>query len=606
MQESDTDTAQTQARTRPLTSSEESGLLWRFANPVPIVVFVALVALALRLVNLDARVAHQDEARVAYWIARYAKTGVWEYRRIVHGPFLVHVNSVLFSLFGASDFTMRFVVALLGGLLPLSALLFRERLRPSETVALAVLFALNPVLLYYSRFMRNDVPLAAAMVFALGFVVRYFDTRRLRYLFAGVASFALGFTMKENALLYVACWAGAGVLLYDHRLFLRRVGNDGIAAVVPRWMRRGARRLVDGERTAVVSLLSGIGVAVLAVLEFLLVIVFFYAPRSQTRPGIGLWKAFSNPTMLPEVLGAATFGTWEKFMGWTGHTEHSYLPFFGDFIRTLEVGALALCLLAIVGFVVDRYSGDRPNDVVAFGFYWGIASVLGYPLVMDIKAGWATVHAIVPLAFPAAVGLALVFRWGWDAYERRDDVSVVAAAILLLLVSAQVGVSAYDTTYQNPQSPDNQLVQYAQSSTEAKPLIDDLQRIARSNDPEKADVLFYGEELDSPDESAHSIPPAGEGWFARLPLAWYFEAADANVTSTNESDDLAGEKPPIVVALNDAETCSSEDGTAEDIDEHMDGYRRFEFHRYGFDSGCTISGMSIYVEEGRLSANSTT
>ncbi|WP_435155467.1 flippase activity-associated protein Agl23 [Haladaptatus sp. DFWS20] len=595
------DTAQKHTRSRSLPSSEESGLLTRFTNPVPLILLVTIFALALRLVDLGGRVAHQDEARVAYWIARYAETGIWQYRPIVHGPFLVHVNSILFSLFGANDFSMRLIVALLGGLLPLSALLFRERLRPSETIALAVLFAFNPVLLYYSRFMRNDVPLAAAMVFALGFLVRFSDTRKLRYLFAGVASFALGFTMKENALLYAACWAGAGVLLYDHRLFLRRVGNDGIAAAIPPRLRNWVRE-TDRQSLALTALI-GIGVTFLAVIEFLAIIILFYAPRSQTQPGPGLWKAFSSPGMVPEVIGTATLGTWNEFQSWTGHTDHSYLPFLGDFVETLEVGALALCLLAVVGFLVDRYSGDLPNDVVAFGFYWGVASILGYPLVMDIKAGWATVHAIVPLAFPAAVGLALVFRWGRDAYEGRDDVSVIAAVVLLLLVSAQVGATAYDTSYQNPQSPDNQLVQYAQSSSEAKPLLNDLQRIARTN--EGTDVLFYGGELYSSDESDHEVAPAGGGWFERLPLAWYFEAADADITSTKNASDLAGEKPPIVVTMNNASTCSDQDGTAEDIDPYMDGYSRYEFHRYGFDSGCTVSNMAIYVEDGQASVNQT-
>ncbi len=593
MQGSDT------AQKHTLTSSEESGLLERFANSVSIVALVAVVALLLRLVNLGARVAHQDEARVAYWIARYAETGIWEYRPIVHGPFLVHVNSLVFSVLGTNDFTMRLVVAVFGGLLPLSALLFRERLRSTETIALALLFALNPVLLYYSRFMRNDVPLAAVMVFAFGFVVRFSDTRKLRYLFAGVASFALGFTMKENALLYAACWAGAAVLLYDHRLFLRRVGSEGIAAAIPPRLRNWVRE--NDKQSIARTALFGSGVAVLAVLEFLLIIIFFYAPRSQTRPGPGLWKAISDPAMVPKVIGAATVGTWDKFQSWTGHTDHPYLPFLGDYLQTLEVGALALCLLAVIGFVVDRYSGDRPRDVVAFGFYWGVASILGYPLVMDIKAGWATVHAIVPLAFPAAVGLALIFRWGREGYERQDDVSVVAAVVLLLLVTAQVGATAYDTTYQNPQSPDNQLVQYAQSSTEAKPLLTDLQRIAREN--QGPDVLFFGEELDTPDESDNDVPKAGPGWFARLPLAWYFEAANAEVVSTNESSDLSGQKPPIVVTLNNVSTCNSEDGTAEDIESHMAGYDRYQFHRYGFDSGCTVSSMSIYVD--RLSQNAT-
>ncbi|GAA0225579.1 flippase activity-associated protein Agl23 [Haladaptatus pallidirubidus] len=598
------DTAQTNTRSRSLPLSEESGLLARFANPVSLVLLITIFALALRFVDLGARVAHQDEARVAYWIARYAETGVWYYRPIVHGPFLVHVNSILFSIFGANDFSMRLVVALLGGLLPLSALLFRERLRPSETVALAALFALNPILLYYSRFMRNDVPLAAVMVFALGFFVRFSDTRKLRYLFLGVASFALGFTMKENALLYVACWVGAGVLLYDHRLFLRRVGNEGIAGAIPPRIRNRIR--ANDDQSLALSILLGLAVALLAIIEFFVIIIFFYAPRSQGQSGPGLWKAFSNPGMFPDVIGSATVGTWNEFMSWTGHTDHPYLPFFTDFLRTLEVGALALCVLAVAGFLIDRYSGDRPNDVVSFGFYWGIASLLGYPIVMDIKAAWALVHVVVPLAFPAAVALALVFRWGRDGYERRDDVSAVAAVILLLLVSAQVGTAVYDTTYQNDQNPDNQLVQYAQSSsTDAKPLLSDLQRISQEN--EGTDVLFYGSELYSSDESADDIAPVGnggDGWFARLPLAWYFEAADADVTSTDDADDLQGDKPPIVIAMNSSTTCSDQSDTAEDIDSHMDGYSRYEFERYGFDSGCTVSSMAIYVEEGRTVSES--
>ncbi|WP_458210071.1 flippase activity-associated protein Agl23 [Haladaptatus sp. NG-SE-30] len=567
------------------------------------VVAITLLALLVRVVALDARVAHEDEARVAYWIARYAETGIWEYRPIVHGPFLVHVNSVVFNLFGANDFTMRLLVALLGGCLPLGALLFRERLRPTETVALAALFATNPVLLYYSRFMRNDVPLAAAMVFAFGFFVRFLDTRRSRYLFAGVASFALGFTMKENALLYLVCWVGATVLLYDQRLFLRRVGNEGFASAFPPLVLDGFRRLWNRDLTVVTEHLRWVGVAVLAVVEFIAIIVFFYAPRSVSRPGPGLGKSVSHPEMVPGLIMTATIGTWEKFIGWTNHSDHAYLPYLGDFLLTLEVGALALCLLAVVGFLVDRYSGDQPRDVVSFGFYWGIASVLGYPLVMDIPAGWATVHAIVPLAFPAAVALAIVFRWGVEGYERRDDVSVVATAILLLLVTAQVGVTAYDTSYENPQSPDNRLVQYAQPASEMKPLITDLQRIAATN--EGPDVLFYGAELYSPNESAHEVPPAGRGWFARLPFAWYFETTDASIVSTEQQTDIDDQRPPIVITLNNVSTCASEDGTAEDIDRYMGDYRRYEFHRFGYNSGCHVSSMAIYVEKGDDSVNST-
>ncbi|MCO8243222.1 MULTISPECIES: flippase activity-associated protein Agl23 [unclassified Haladaptatus] len=602
MQGSDT----AQKRTRPLTSSDESSLLQRLTEPVPLVVLITVVGLALRLVSLGARVAHQDEARVAYWIYTYSQNGVWYYRHIIHGPFLMQVNSIVFSLFGANDFTMRFVVALLGGLLPLAALLFRERLRPSETVALAFLFAANPVLLYYSRFMRNDVILGVAMVFALGFLVRYFDTHRLSYFFAAVACFALGFTMKENALLYVACWVGAGVLLYDHRLMLKRVGNEGIGAAVPRRYRIGAVRLMEGDRSVMNSVLKALGVGLAAVIEFLIIFIYFYAPRSQSQPGPGLWKSLSHPEMIPKVLVAATVTVGNNFIGWQGHADHAYLPYLEHLLTTLKVGALALCILAVVGFVLDRYSGDRPRDVVAFGFYWGVASILGYPLVMDIKAGWAAVHAIIPLAFPAAVGLALVFRWGWEAYEDHDDVSLAAAAVLLLLVVASAGTTAYSTTYQHPQDPDNQFVQYAQSSsTHSKPLLHTLERISREN--EGTDVLFYGSKFYSSNEAADDVYPVesgegGEGWFARLPLNWYLESADAQMASTQNASNLRGDKPPIVIAPANVSTCSSEDSTAEDIEGYMSGYTRYEFQRFSYNSGCHISTTVIYVQNSSLSS----
>ena len=86
---------------------------------------VALLALVTRLYRLGERVAHWDEARVAYWTMRYIETGNFDYRPIIHGPFYHHVNRHVFAWLGANDFTMRLVVAVIGALLPVPLLLFR-------------------------------------------------------------------------------------------------------------------------------------------------------------------------------------------------------------------------------------------------------------------------------------------------------------------------------------------------------------------------------------------------------------------------------------------------------------------------------------------------
>ena len=580
-----------------------------YASRTELVVFgVTLVALVARLVGLGARIAHQDEARVAYWAYRFMETGVYEYRPIVHGPFLTIVNGHLFDLFGASDFTMRLVPALVGGLLPLTALLLRERLRASETVAVALVLAFNPILLYYSRFYRNDVLLAGFMLVAFAFFVRAYDDRRPAYLYAGTAFFALAFTTKENALVYPVCWLGAAVLLWDHRLFVERAGEHGLLRVVWNRVKRTAEGVWDWA-----------GHFALAVVEFLAIVVFFYAPRNADKitepsppspfvePNVpGLYEVLGDPTLLPAVVGHATLGSWHDFTGqWASGNDSSYLAAFEPLMSVLEAGAIVLLLLAIGGFVLDRYTGERPSDVVSFTAYWGAASILGYPVIVDNPFPWETIHMIMPLVVPAAVGLALVARLGLESVTDGDALSATAAALILLMITAQVGATVADTSYIDPQSNDNELVQYAQSSSEMKPLLQEIRRAVRSN--EGIDVLYYGTEPDgdgfyAPHPESHEIPPAGAGWFERLPFAWYMEAYGAETDSVGRADLVGdavqgGDAPPVVITFGNSTACTKDYEGAADIAQSMDGYERHEVQRFSHDSGCIISSVVVYVDE---------
>ncbi|USZ67151.1 TIGR03663 family protein [Halorussus salilacus] len=554
------------------------------------VVGVTLFALAVRFVGLGTRIAHQDEARVAYWAARYLETGVYEYRPIVHGPFPQIVNGNLFGVLGPSDFTMRLVVAVLSGLFPLVALLLRDRLRGSEMVALALLLAVNPVVLYYSRFYRNDVLLAGFMLTAFAFYVRAYDTRKARHLYLGTAAFALAFTTKENALVYPVCWAGAAVLLWDHRLLVERAGDRGVLGLL---------------REDIANRLRGLAHWVphlaLAAVEFLAIVVFFYAPRNTDRLADndtpGLYEALGNPLLLPAVVEEALVGSWDAFAGqWGSGSEDSYLTMFMDLVPAYVEGASVLLVLALAGFVVDRYADSRPRDVVAFATYWGAFSILGYPVIVSNPFPWEVLHAVVPLVVPAAVGLALVARLGLASAVDGDAVAATAAALVLLVVAAQVGATAYATSFESPQSDDSDLVQYAQSSSEMKPLLGEMQTVVEANGG--IDVLYYGEDL-AGEESSHDVPPAGSGWFERLPFAWYMEAYDAETDSTDRADLLGNmdEKPPIVIALGETDTCSDPYDSAADIDQHMDGYDRHEVDRFLHDSGCTVSSVVVYVDE---------
>ncbi|WP_136588666.1 flippase activity-associated protein Agl23 [Salinigranum halophilum] len=544
---------------------------------------ISLLALLLRVVSLGGRVMHWDEGRVGYWILRYQETGIHSYRPIVHGPFLPIVNDYLFAVIPASDFAARLPVAVVGGLLPLAAWLFRDYLDDDEVVALGALFALNPLLVYYSRFMRNDVLVAAFSVVALGFLLRLLVTRRLSYLVGAGASMGLAFTTKENALLYVLCFLGAGALLLDHRLVREARAGTRLSDVFAETWPTAAYRWVRGEEGTFERGLARVGLAAVGALAaFFVVVVFFYAPRPD------LWTALSNPASLPGVVEAGTVEPAERLYGtWIdgGHQDNPYLPFLHDYLETLVYGAPVVLVFGLVGSVVDRYSPADPGfrPLVAFAVYWGLASVVGYPLATDIEAPWAVVHAVVPFAIPAAVGLAFAFRAGLDALGDDDRVSTGLAALVLL--AALGGTMGANAAYWNStEEADKAVLQWAQPGNDLRESVVEMRAVVEAN--EGTDVLFYGtttpggdsvELYVSDESSADTPPPGGPAWHSRLPLPWYLELSDAEVTSTapeTPPEEALADAPPVVVA---------HDWDRSEVEPHLDGYtaREHAFKLWG-------------------------
>ena len=567
------------------------------------VLAITALALAVRLLALGARIFHWDEGRVGYWILRYHETGEFAYRPIVHGPFLFVVNDWVFSVpgLGASDFSARLIVAVVGGCLPLSAWLLRDRLRDTEVVALALVLAANPLLVYYSRFMRNDVLVGAFAFAALAVFVRGLDRGDARYLYPAAALLGLAFTTKENAVVYLLCVLGAGALLVDHRLYRRtRDGASVVTLVRSEWRTAAAYRLASWGGSVRRGLGLAVAHSVAAVVVFVAVVTFFYAPRPD------LWQALAAPGRLPGVVESATVGSWETFFDlWVSgsHQSHDYLPFLYDYLETLLFGAPFVVLFAVVGFVADGYGAadvDTPGSrsLVAFATYWGAVSVVGYPIATDIRAPWAAVHAVIPLAVPAAVGVVTLGRQVRTAVERgrsragEDGSDVVrtlraawtpsAALAALLLCGAVAGVVGANATYTNSTDDDEagEVIQWAQPENDLKETLALVRGVVRVHD-EGPDVLFVGTHAPGnpsdvrfhvTDEGSLAQPrPGGPSWHTRLPLPWYLERYGAAVTSTPPDDKTLGaDPPPVIVAAS---------WDADVVDRQLTGYSR---HRHDF------------------------
>ena len=481
---------------------------------------VVAVALAVRFVGLGERVFHWDEARVGYWILQYQATGDWEYRAIVHGPFLFQVNEALFGVLGDSNAVARAPVALVGGLLPGVAWLFRSRLDDVEVVAFAALRALNPGLVYYSRFMRSDVLVAAFSLAALGFAVRAIDTGRGRSLVAAGGLLALAFTTKENALVYVGMFVGAAALLFDARLFTARERGESWRSTVRGYATWTGRGLWAWRRS-----LAGAAAA------FLLVFVVFYAPRPAFS------QAFSDPGKLPGALAAGSLGAAAEFWGTWGvggvSRDHSYVAFLADAVETMGATALVVSVAGVLGFLAERYVADEPRDLVLFAGYWGLASVVVYPAITDISGVWSVTHAVVPLAIPAAVGIGMVVHAGRRSLESDDRAGVALAALVVLALVAQVGVVTAETSFVMPQEEENSLVQFGQPGSDMSDTLATVESVTSAHGP-GPDVVFFGDHFHVSKDIDPSDPAsvADTNWFNRLPLNWYLERGDATVEST--------------------------------------------------------------------------
>jgi len=582
---------------------------------------ITAVALFARLVLLGDRIAHFDEGRVGWWAINYMNTGEIHYRFIVHGPLVQHVNRWLFQIAGANDFTMRLPIAIVGGLLPASVYLYREHLRDAEMVAVAFFLAFNPVLVYYSRFFRSTLPVAAFGFVAFGLLVRFYDTRDPRYVHAAAVFAALMIAAKENAVAYYITWLGASAVVAYHALFRR----SGPAVLGAAWEEYGRGYLLT--RSALVSLVGALfmaeiflafltlgnvypstsfeplaylavagfvalaiyygvftdkdaygvlGHALLALVIFLGIAFFFYAPRAGTKGGVGLWKTVAYLRLafvdLLTQFDTGGFGTFFASVGtlieatlddvisgygyWFGGAEETgnYVSYFGQFLETTGTFAGPILVLSVVGVVVELFGSREPRYVVVAVFAWGFVSVFGYPLGTDIYGGWITVNAVLPLALPAGVGLALFYEWlgrSWRGAESGDTDLVAAgmAVVLLLAVVGTVGVGLATGVYTNDQADGNSLVQYAQPGGEMRPTIQEMRAAAAGN--EGVDVLFYGSNLVRETPRSGRLYPRCLNIGNGLPLHWYVNVtgstADCAYNATTLEPWATGTDRPMVV-----------------------------------------------------------
>src|SRR3954447_11258975 len=170
-----------------------------------LLVWGVLIALTIlvRFIALGDRPFHHDESQDAYFSYLFRQTGDYEYNPLLHGPLRFYLTGLMYVLFGDSNFTARLAPALMGASMVPMCWLLRPLLGRIAAFATAVLFAFGPSYLYFSRFAREDIYIAAITLGLVIAIWRFLDHPRRYHPAIIGALIALSFATKETTFITV-------------------------------------------------------------------------------------------------------------------------------------------------------------------------------------------------------------------------------------------------------------------------------------------------------------------------------------------------------------------------------------------------------------------
>jgi len=176
----------------------------RFSSSVILWLIIAITAggAFLRFWDLQSKPFMHDESLFAYFSYCVYPLFNYRYDPLLHGPMLEHLTALLYFVFGDTNFTARFWPAFLGTICIFLCWPFRRQISLSGAIACAAMICLSPTLLYYSRFLRNDIFLLFFELVTILFFIQWQKSGRPWAGFSFSFFSGLLICIKENAIFF--------------------------------------------------------------------------------------------------------------------------------------------------------------------------------------------------------------------------------------------------------------------------------------------------------------------------------------------------------------------------------------------------------------------
>lgn len=387
---------------------------------------LGLLALVSRFLFLGERVPHHDEAVHAHLARELLLLGKYQYDPTYHGPLQFYVLAPLMALFGQNDLVARSWAAACGVALALVPMLLRRRLGAGAALGTGLLILLSPTLTYYSRFARNEGPVALFTLAAVALLLSGQRSHRFPLVAVAVLA-ALHLASKETFYIYLAVMGaalGATLLCYPHQAFRS----------LKTWLSRQRAHLAAAA-------------AVFFALSITLYTFFFRYPEDVLFP----FKAFSY--WWGQHAQERVAGPWWYYLPRLGLYEAPVVAlgswFFWRRRRRLSPTWFFLCL-------------------------WGLFSVGMYAYLGE-KVPWLLVHQILPW-LPAA-GAALSHTFGPQGSRGQR----LCASLLLVASTWNSLQSSFVHPAIEPSTGKAELLVYVQTVPSFQRIIEEGRRLAHES-----------------------------------------------------------------------------------------------------------------------------
>lgn len=173
-------------------------------NEVLIFSLIILAAVVTRFYNLGARVMSHDESLHTYFSWLLYRGQGYQHTPMMHGPWQFHWIALSYFLFGASDFTARIPAAVFGIATIAMTWYWKRYIGKTGALIAGFLMVISPYLLFYSRYVREDMYAVFSGVLMLYVVLRYLETGEKKYLYLTAAALVIHFLDKETSFIYTA------------------------------------------------------------------------------------------------------------------------------------------------------------------------------------------------------------------------------------------------------------------------------------------------------------------------------------------------------------------------------------------------------------------